>query len=138
MISLLVPDSQRSVWSVQSIPEARPWLSRGGWNKRGEGAKVPESKNEEAGINMGCGIFLEKTNTSTYITSSSDFLRNSSGAATPAPLCSYLPQGQKISKNILWYPQSSQKNVPDKIIPTFIFGQDLNSWRYQPLQEWIG
>ena len=37
--------------------------SRGGWNKRGGGAKVPQLINEEVGINVEGGIFLEKTST---------------------------------------------------------------------------
>ena len=34
--------------------------SRGGWNKRGGGAKVPELINEEVGINVEGGIFWKK------------------------------------------------------------------------------
>ena len=33
---------------------------RGGWNKRGGGANVPELINEEVGINVEDGIFWEK------------------------------------------------------------------------------
>ena len=34
--------------------------SRGGWNKRGGGAKVPELINTEVGINVEGGIFWKK------------------------------------------------------------------------------
>ena len=37
--------------------------SRGGWNKRGGGAKVTKSINVEVGINMEGGIFWKKTST---------------------------------------------------------------------------
>ena len=33
---------------------------RGGWNKRGGGAKVPELINEEVGINVDGGSFWKK------------------------------------------------------------------------------
>ena len=39
--------------------------SRGGWNKRGGGAKVAKSINMEVGINVEGGFFLLKT--STYV-----------------------------------------------------------------------
>ena len=38
-------------------------MYRGGWSKRGVCAKVAKSINEEVGINVEDGIFLEKSST---------------------------------------------------------------------------